>query len=329
MKVGIAFDLKENYAVDEGGPIDALEEYDTDETIGAVEEVLESDSHDVFRLGSGRTLLDVIRHQPVDIVFNMAEGCGGRCREAYVPAVLEMLGIPYTGSDPLTLAITLDKSMAKRVVQGEGVPTPKFRVVRRLDDLKSLDLVYPLIVKPLWEGSSMGIRRSSKVTCERELEKQVSWLLTDYKEPVLVEEFVPGPELTVGILGNERPCVLGVMHIVPKRIGPEGFIYSLEVKRDWRRQVDYLCPPNVEKGVLVRVSKVALRAYIALGCRDVARLDLRLGDDNVPYFLEANPLPGLSPIYSDLPIMARKMGVGYEELILRVFRHALERYGML
>jgi D-alanine-D-alanine ligase len=260
------------------------------------------------------------------MVFNIAEGWGTRSREAHAPSVLEMLGIPYTGSDPLTLALTLDKGMAKRVVMSAGVLTPKFTVLRSAEDLNHLS--FPLILKPAWEGSSMGIRRNSKIENIKEFREKLEWLINSYREPSLVEEFIQGEEVTVGVMGNESPYVIGMMMIRPRSGSFEDFIYSLEVKRNWREEVEYICPPPLSRQTLNELRRSALAAYEALTCRDVARLDFRIGKDGMPYFLEANPLPGLNPETGDLPIMMQKEGMPYEELVLSILNHALRRQGL-
>ncbi len=246
LKIGITYNLKKDFAPSENQPIDALEEFDSEETIDAIRRVLEDDGHEVTKLGGDRGLIDRLRKTPVDIVFNIAEGHGGRNREAHIPALLEFLGIPYTGSDPLTLSLTLDKSAAKRVLVSEGIPTPRFKKVERLEDLEGLTLRYPLFVKLCYEGSSKGVRLDSKVWDLPSLKEKTGWLLETYRSPVLVEEFIQGPEFTVGILGNETPSVLGVMQIEIKGVSPSEAIYSLEVKREWEEKVQYLCPPPID-----------------------------------------------------------------------------------
>lgn len=328
LRVGITYNLKKDF-YREIQPIDFLEEFDSEETIDAIRDVLQSDGHEVIKLGGDTGLIDRLRKAPVDIVFNIAEGFQGRNREAHIPALLEFLKIPYTGSDPLTLSITLDKSMAKKVVMGENIPTPRFKKVERIEDLNDLNLRYPLFVKLCYEGSSKGVRLDSKILDPQSLEKKARWLLENYGAPALVEEFVNGPEFTVGILGNEDPSVLGVMHIEVKGSPPEEAIYSLEVKRDWEERVRYHCPPSIDKTLLRKIEEVALRSYRALDCRDVSRVDIRIGEDEIPYFLEINPLPGLSPVYGDLPIMAGKMGWDYQRLVKTIFHHALKRYGLM
>jgi D-alanine-D-alanine ligase len=327
LKVGITYNLKKDFSQQENQPIDFLEEFDAEETIDAIRKVLEGEGHDVIKLGGDAGLIDRLRQAPVDIVFNIAEGLQGRNREAHIPALLEFLDIPYTGSDPLTLSLTLDKAMAKRVVMSQNIPTPRFKKVERVEDLHGLDLRYPLFVKLCHEGSSKGVRLDSKILDAQSLREKTTKLLKTYGSSLLVEEFVKGPEFTVGILGNEDPFVLGVMQIEIKGRPPEESIYSLEIKREWEEKVRYHCPPLIDQDLSRKIEEVALRSYRVLECRDVSRVDIRVGEDRTPYFLEVNPLPGLSPVYGDLVIMARNMGWDYARLVKTIFHHALKRYG--
>jgi D-alanine-D-alanine ligase len=328
LNVGITYNLRPETAAAANLPTDAWEEFDSEETIDAIARVLQEEGHRVAKLGGDAGLLDRLTETSFDIVFNIAEGIGGRNREAHIPALLEFLKIPYAGSDPLTLSVTLDKAMAKRIVSSEGVPTPRFRVVSKTEEARKLDLVFPLFVKLCYEGSSKGVRLNSRVSDRASLEERVDWLLRSYGPPVLVEEFVSGPEFTVGIIGNDPPAVLGVMQIEITGIPEAEAIYSLEIKRDWKERVRYHCPPGVAPDLLTKIEDVALRSYRALDCRDVARVDIRVGSDGTPHFLEVNPLPGLSPTYGDLPIMARAAGWDYPRLVKTIFRHALNRYGL-
>ena len=285
--------------------------------------------HEVELLGDGEPVIRRLLDGPrPDLVFNLAEGRGvGRCREARMPAVLEMLGIPYTGSDPLTLSVALDKDCAKQLVRAHGVPTPEWALVNP-DDLTTIasrlsHLAPPCIVKPALEGSSKGILACSLVHSREELLPTIERLAEAYHQPILVEEFIAGDELTVGIVGNRPPEVLGIMRVVPQQ-ATENFVYSLEVKRDWERLVRYECPARLSPEDTQAVNEAALRAWHALGCRDLGRIDFRLRN-HVPYFLEANPLPGLSPKYSDLILLARALAIEYPELIGRIVQAALDR----
>jgi D-alanine-D-alanine ligase len=329
MRIGITYDLKAELPPEAGLSDDFQEEFDSPDTIDALVAVLRGLGHEPVKLGNGRPLLERLLADPPDLVFNLAEGQGvARSREARVPAVLEMLGIPYTGSDPLTLAATLDKDCAKRLVQSAGVVVPRWEVFAPRDDLEAVRtrraLAYPAIVKPAWEGSSKGIRGKCVVDTPAELAEALA-ARADQQQPILIEEFVAGEELTVGVLGNTRPEVVGVLRVVP--LTPtERFVYSLEVKRDYARRVRYECPARLPAGQLRAVEEAAVHAYRALGCRDVSRIDFRLRD-GVPYFLEVNPLPGLNPETSDLVILARGHGWSYEKLIERIVREAQMRVG--
>jgi len=325
MRIGITFDLKGDVPVEAGVPDDFQEEYDSPATIEAIAAVLCGLGHDVEKLGDGRELLHRLLADPPDFVFNFAEGQGiGRSREARVPAVLELLGIPYTGSDPLTLAATLDKDCAKRLVSSAGVAAPQgVDVGPAGSSLQICNLQFPLIVKPAWEGSSKGIRSKSLVNHPVELEAVVESLWRDHRQPVLIEEYIEGDELTVGVLGNDPPQILGIMRVVP--VQPmQQFVYSLEIKRDFERLVRYECPAPLTDADTQAVLQAALAIFRVLGCRDVARIDFRLRA-GVPYFLEVNPLPGLNPESSDLVIMSRLIGWDYRRLISTILRSAIDR----
>ena len=264
-------------------------------------------------------------------MFNLAEGQGcGRAREARVPALLELLGIPYTGSDPLTLAATLDKDCAKRLVASHGVATPAWVLVQDGDRNAVQTLIVrvppPWFAKPAYEGSSKGIFALSVLSTPAELADAVTRLHEAYRQPVLVEEYIEGEELTVGLLDDGQPRVLGIMRVIP-RVATPRFVYSLEVKRNYEQLVDYECPARLPGAVRERVEAASLAAWRVLGCRDVARMDFRLRD-GVPYFLEANPLPGLSPGTSDLVILAEGMGLAYAELIRGILASAMRRSGL-
>ena len=332
MEIGIAYNLKKDFAHKSGEPEDRYEEYDSDATVDAIAGALEANGHRAVRLGGGRALVERVLAHPPELVFNIAEGVGTRSREAQVPAVLEMLGIPYTHSDPLTLAVTLDKSIAKRLVASHGLPTPGFVVLESPEEAgraAQAKLAYPVIAKPLFEGSSMGIRRSSRVESEAALREHLERLFADYRQPVMVEEFCAGAEITVGILGNGAQArIIGMMEIAPRQGCAEEFVYSLEVKRNYLEEVDYVVPPRRPPALLDEVSRVALGCYRALECRDVARVDLRLDREGQPKFIEVNPLPGVHPVTSDLVIMTGKTGLPYEKLIGGIVDAARRRCGI-
>jgi D-alanine-D-alanine ligase len=328
MRIGLSYDLKETIAPRQAGCDDASEEYDSPETVGLIASALEAEGHTVVMLGGGREFLDKILHEKVDFVFNIAEGRGTyRSREAQVPSILEMLDIPYSGSDPQCLAICLDKPLTKKLVASAVVNTPNWRVVSNKQDLRqidSCDFSFPAIIKPAYEGSSKGIRLTSVVEDAKQAIEVTESLLEKYHQPAMIEEVILGDEVTVGIIGNSHASVLGVMRVLPKQKNGY-FLYTLEVKRNYLELVDYECPAGLEEKVLQRIQRCSLRAFQALGCRDFARLDFRISTAGVPYFLEINPLAGLGT-HSDLVIMAKKMGLSHRQLISAVLNAALERY---
>jgi D-alanine-D-alanine ligase len=330
MRIGLAFDLKDDFQPGQDLPEDSFEEYDSLEVVNAIAGGLRVLGHHTTLLGGGRKFVSKILRSKVDFVFNIAEGRGNlRSREAQVPAILEMLDIPYSGSDPQTLAITLDKPLAKRLVSAAGVITPPWLLISSLKSLEAVsarDFPLPAFIKPAFEGSSKGIRLTSRADTAARAGTIARSLLAKYKQPVLIEKYIEGDEVTVGVVGNSPPVIVGVMRVLPRRKFKD-FVYSLEVKRDWRNQVDYACPAKLPKPTIKRITDAALAAYTTLGCRDFSRVDFRVTPDGTPYFLEVNPLPGLNPESGDLPIMSYKMGWTYNGLIKAIFESALARYG--
>ncbi|MBK7641711.1 MAG: D-alanine--D-alanine ligase [Planctomycetes bacterium] len=329
MRIGLAFDLKADHEARAGGPDDLLEEYDSPATVAAIEAALRECGHEVELLGGGRRFVAALLERPPELVFNLAEGALTRSREAHVPAVCELLRVPCTHSDPLTLALTLDKALAKRVVASHGLATPRFAVIEHTRELDTLALGFPCIAKPLCEGSSIGIRNSSRAADRSALRREVERMLGDYRQPVLVEEFLTGTELTVGVLGSGNSArVLGMMEIGPRRAPAAEFVYSLESKRNWREEVEYHVPPRLPAAAIGAAHALALGCHRALGCRDLSRIDLRLDAHGAPHFLEANPLPGLNPETGDVVILARRSHMPYDELVARVVHEALARSGV-
>ncbi len=328
MQIGLSYDLKETLAPLQASCDDAFEEYDSSETVELIAAALEAEGHTVTMLGGGREFSGKIFHDKVDFVFNIAEGRGAyRSREAQVPSILEMLDIPYSGSDPQCLAICLDKPLTKKLVALEGVSTPNWRVIfnrQELPQIDSYDFTFPAVVKPAYEGSSKGISLTSVVEDAKQAIEVVESLLEKYHQPAMVEEIILGDEVTVGIIGNSPPKVLGMMRILPKQKNGY-FLYTLDVKRNYLELVDYECPAGLEEEVLQRIQISSLKSFNALGCRDFARLDFRISRAGVPYFLEINPLPGLGT-HSDLVIMAKMMGWSHKQLISAVLNAAIERH---
>jgi D-alanine-D-alanine ligase len=329
MKIGITFDLKSSMPHPSGMADDTYEEFDSPQTIDAITGVLRGLGHSVTLLGDGREFLEKVLAERPDFVFNFAEGHGvSRSREARVPAVLEMLGIPYTGSDPFTMAVTLDKDCAKKLVSAAGVAVPRSFALESNAAIASIpvaELKFPLVVKPAWEGSSKGIRNRCLVRQPSEIADVIASLRQAHPETILLEEFIAGAEVTVGIHGNETPRVIGMMHIAPV-VPNEHFIYSLELKRHYHDTMTFHSPPPLPQATLDAIERSALTAFRALACRDVARVDFRVRD-GVPFFLEVNPLPGLNPIDSDLVILAGHAGWSYERLVSTILQEALRRCG--
>lgn len=323
LKIGLVYDLRKDYLA-EGYSEEHVAEFDSEETIQILEQTIQSLGHEVDRIGNGRTLCKrLVDGSRWDIVFNVAEGLDGRNREAQVPCLLEMFSIPYTFSDPLVCAVTLDKAMAKRLVSGAGLNTPRFHIIEDEKDLASVNLAYPLFVKPVAEGTGKGVDSKSKVNSFSKLKKVSLDLLKAFKQPVLVEEYLPGKEFTTGILGTGKEArVLGTIEVRVKEGAPAGD-YSYKVKELCEQFVEYL---PMEKGKLRQdVEELALASYRVLECRDAGRVDIRLDANNRPSFMEVNPLPGLHPTHSDLPMIASQEGMSYKELIGSIINSAVKR----
>ena len=330
MRIGITYNLKGDSKIfSPDAPVpDQDEEFDLPETVEALRQVFVREGHEVFLLGGDLGIVEKIRQAQIEFVFNIAEGFHGRSREAHIPSILEMLRIPYSGSDPLGLAVTLDKAVTKRIATSLDVPTPDFWIVEATSDVEKIPERFPLFVKLLCQGSSKGIQRSSRVDDRARLEREVNRLFKDYSgEDVLVEEYVPGREFTVGVIGNHSPEILGMMEIAFRNKAQKDFCYSLEIKRNWKEEVEYNAAPPLAPSLETGILDAALRIFKALGLRDVARFDFRVNpEEGRFYFLEVNPLPGLSPESGDLVILAQKKGWSYGELILKIMKSALSRY---
>jgi D-alanine-D-alanine ligase len=321
-RVALTFNLKRTDTHQD----DSEAEYDSPRTIGALREALESLGHEVLELEADRDLPVRLSASGAELVFNIAEGKGGRNREAHVPALCELLGIPCTGSDAAALALCLDKALTKSVLLQAGVPTPRFALLLDPGGPLPPGLRYPLIVKPNAEGTSKGLGPESVVEDEEALRAQAARLLQRYRQPAIVEEYVAGRELTVALLGFPRPRALPPMEIVFHAAAPRP-VYGYAYKQDFSQEVSYRCPAPLSAEELRRLEETALAAYAALGCRDVARIDFRLDGAGVPQVLEVNPLPGLAPGFSDLCLITEACGVPYPRLIEEVLSGARARAG--
>lgn len=325
LQVGLTYNLKSACPEDMRSNEDASAEYESEETVDSIMMALEQLGHRVIPLPYNPALPQRLVHFRPDIVFNIAEGWSGRNRESLVPALLEFYDIPYTGSDPLSLGLALDKSLCKTIVDASGVATAKGLVVHTPDDRQLEQLQYPVFIKPNAEGSSKGIRNSSRVDNPVELRERLAWLLSNYQQPALVEEFLPGREFTVALIGNDSPRLLPVMEILPGEQCPQNshFVYSFETKSGNLER--FSCPAAVEPGLLYQIQEMVLQVFGALQCRDVARVDLRLDREGTPRFLEINPLPGLSAV-SLLTLQAQAVEMSFAQLIEAILSAAIERY---
>ncbi len=329
LRIALLANLKINAPHGREEPRDRWAELDSERTIEAIADALRQAGHKVNFLEGDESLYGRLLKGHFDIAFNICEGHRGDSRESHVPAILEMLGIPYTGSKVLCLALTLDKPMAKRVLAFHGLATPAFQVFDTPDEPVEAGLGYPLFVKPVGEGTGVGINGNSVVRDEGELRCQLRWLIGTYHQPALVEEFVEGREITVGVLGNERLQVLPPLEVDLSRCPPEERgIYTGRIKSELSDLPLYLCPAVLTESHVKELGRLAVAAYRALGCLDMARIDFKLDahDAERPYILEVNPLPGLSPGVSDLVFEAEAEGMSHAELIKAILGAALERY---
>jgi len=326
LRVGFAYNVKRIVPTPDAVE-DSEAEYDSPTTLQAIREAITSWGHEVVDLEATPELPSLLASTPLDLVFNIAEGLKGRNRESQVPALLELLDIPYTGSDPATLSIALDKGLAKKIVRDHGIQTPNFQLMtsgkeRLLKDFGR----FPLIAKPVAEGSSKGVLSKSVCSSEAELRDVVKEILDKYQQPALIEEYVPGREFTVGLLGEKRPKVLPPMEIVFLDKAEKTPVYSFQHKLDWNDRIRYDVPAQLDPGQLERLKTAARGAFMALGCRDVARIDFRMDERGRIYFLECNPLPGLTPGWSDLVLIAQGSGLDYRALIGEIMSGAIRRY---
>jgi D-alanine-D-alanine ligase len=323
LRIGFTFNVKR---VDSKGGNDAEAEYDAPETIEAIRAALESYGHQVIPFEATAELPRTLMQTPVDLVFNIAEGVAGRNREAAVPALCELLGIPYSGSDAATLSIALDKALSKRVIMQHEILTAEFQLMETGRERLSPKLKFPLIVKPNQEGSSKGVSASASVVDDEDaLRAVVRELIDRYRQPALVEVYIPGREFTVGLLGDRRPRVLPPMEILFKDKGNPRPVYDFQIKQEWEKHVSYQCPAALAPAELKAVERVCRETFAALDCRDVARVDLRMTPKGEIYVIEVNPLPGLTPGYSDLCLIAQAAGIDYRTLIGEILDGGLKR----
>jgi len=332
MNITLTYNLKKK---DESKPEDFFSECDSVETINSIVGALKSKGYKVEAIDvEYPKLFSYFKENSVDMVFNIAEGRSGKFRESEVPAILDYLNIPYTGSDTFSLALALNKAITKKILKAENIPTPAFQLFSKDNEELNPELKFPLIVKPNCEGSAKGISKSNVVNSKDELFKKIKETVNVYEQDALVEEFIEGKELTVGILENGKTRVLPVLEIDFSTCKNSGeYFYSWRMKeyqgnKELGLVPTFHCPARLDKQTEDSVKEVALKTHRAIGCLDISRTDIRLDKNNMPYVLEINPLPGLDPKESNFPIMAYAAGMKYEDLIEAIVLSASERKGL-
>jgi D-alanine-D-alanine ligase len=325
MFIGLTYDLRADYLA-AGYSAEETAEFDGLATIDAIDTALREIGHQTDRVGNGRQLVDrLAAGDRWDLVFNIAEGLHGTAREAQVPAILDLYEIPYTFSDPLVLAVCLHKGLTKTVVGRAGVPTTPFAVVEKTADIETIELPYPLFAKPVAEGTGKGITAESKILDRASLRRVCGDLLARCRQPVLVETFLPGREFTVGILGSgDQARVIGSMEIILLPAA-EAEVYSYTNKSRYEEFCQYLPRRGADDGEVAQAEQVALAAHRSLGCRDASRVDIRSDSEGRPHFIEVNPVAGLHPKDSDLPMICGFFGMTYQELIEQIVIAASSR----
>ena len=329
--VGLTYDLKTDLKLHADDPIDAAAELDSMKTVDRITLALENGGHKVKKIGNVFNLLKQINDLDVDIVFNICEGHYGRNREAQVPVLLEMKGIPFVGADGLTLAVTLDKIAAKKMFMADGIPTPSYFCATDSKNLKELNKTgFPMIVKTRWEGTSKGLSAHSRVTDYESLKRQVDLITKKYKQPALVEEFIKGTEFTVPVLGNEHPQAMPVAQVSMDGtvdLGDKFFSYERVVAVS-PEDLKYVCPAKISEKLTKKLQEIAIAAYQSVDCRDFGRVDFRVDEKGNPFVLEINPLPSLAEldVFNIFPYI---IGSTYDETINQILNFALERYGLI
>ncbi len=321
MKIGLTYDLRSDY-LKEGYSLEETAEFDKEETIDGIENALTENGYETCRIGNAHQLMNaLLKGEKWDMVFNICEGMYGDGRESLVPALLDAYQIPYVFSGAVTLGLSLNKAFTKRIIRDAGIPTPDFFVVSNSDDIDHHHLAYPLFAKPVAEGTGKGIEGKSIINNSSELKTVCSDLLLKYNQPVLVEEFLPGREFTIGIVGNHQHArAIGGMKVIYSERA--GNIYSYFNKENYKDLIHYL---PVKGKLLEECASVSLKVWNVLYANDGGRVDLRMDKNGMINFLEVNPLAGLNPVHSDLPIIARMNGMSYKQLISEIMQAALKR----
>jgi D-alanine-D-alanine ligase len=349
-RVALLANLKTNAPHMPGEPEDVWADLDSESTVSSLIEAIRSGGYECEFLEGNFTLIDTLSKFQPDICFNICEGHFGDAREAQVPALLEMLRIPYTGSKVLTLALALDKPMTKRVLTYHDLPTPPFQAIERAEEPLNDDMTFPMFVKPSREGTGMGVSAKSIVNNEAELREQIEHIHVRYQQPALVEKYIEGREVTVGVVGNltgvvarrlpenlEAPRIQAGLHFMPpmevdlQPFTDSDVVYSNRLKVDLADQLNYICPAPLDSDMVDELNWLTAAVFRVTGAFDVSRVDFRLdaNDNDKPYILETNPLPGLSPGISDLVIEAQADGIDHAGLVNMILEAALRRYGMI
>ena len=321
MKIGFTYDLRSDY-LKEGYSKEETAEFDKESTIEGIEGAIQNAGHQTERIGNAQALMKaLIGGKKWDMVFNIVEGLYGEGRESLVPALLDMYKIPYVFSGPATLCISLNKAFAKQIVRDHGVNTPKFHVVTQSSDIQNVKLEYPLFAKPIAEGTGKGINSKSLIGSKDELKKVCDSILSNFNQSVLVEEFLPGREFTVGVIGcGDDAYVPGAMEIM--YINSAEKIYSYDNKENYENRIEYQA---VSGELLEECKKVALKSWKALNCFDGGRVDVKIDKHGKMSFIEVNPLAGLNPVTSDLPILCQLNGISFQDLINEILKSAIKR----
>ncbi len=329
VKIGITYNLKRAVFTPNQAP-DAQAEFDSMDTVLAIQSAIEQHGLHTILLEADQDLPQKLAAEKPDFVFNIAEGTGGRAREAQVPALLNLFQIPFTGSDETALCLALDKALCKRLLATYHVPTPRYRAYSPGAPIHTAGLRYPVIIKPNAEGSSKGIPDICIATNARELHALVQKNFSLYGSDVLAEEYIAGREFTVGLLGNgESVKVFPPMEILYHATPIDGYnIYNYTVKQEYEKYVSYACPADLSPELEQRLTRMSKKIFLALGCKDLARVDFRLDANGTIYFIEINPLPGLAPHYSDYPMLAEFCGVSHEELVYQILCAGANRAGV-
>ncbi len=325
MKIGLTYDLREEYLAMGYNEFETAE-FDRGDTIDAIESTLQALGYETDRIGHAKNLTQrLVSGDRWDLVFNIAEGLRGYGREALVPALLDAYDIPYTFSDPLVLSLTLHKGMTKRVIRDAGIPTADFAVVEDLRQTTQVSFNPPYFIKPVAEGTGKGVTPASIIRRRQDLKSRCAALIDTYRQPVLVEKFLPGREFTVGLIGTGTDAVaLGTIE-VHLLADAEPEVYSYQNKEDCEKLVKYRLVNAVEDAVVRNAETIALDAWRVLGCRDAGRIDIRCDHSGNPNFIEVNPLAGIHPEHSDLPIICNHLGMPYRELIKKIMASAERR----